>query len=446
VGRMVAYGVAYALAIVVGRLIVLPETNLALFWPAAGVGALWALVTPSRRQLAVVAATIWVLSSAGLALTGIPADAAVVLGLANVVNSVGTAVGYSWLTAQSTAEPVEWHGGGAAPLRRLSDVGRFTLAAAVATTVSGVVGMVGLAVGDTAVTSQTALGWLLRNGAAIVIIAGTGLAMRGQAEIVSRRHLVEAVPVLLVSLVVLWLVFGPGRTISLSFLPLAVLVWGGLRLPVPLAALQGATTALVTLGLVVVTSGSPFGDIGDIAGQALTLQAFMMLATLLSLVLSTVQWERDALVSEAAAVGLRSRRQAEDLRVITETIPDALIVMDREGKVLLHNEAARRWLAPSRDDEDELDAPPVVGWRRRATTRTSSTRLPPRRAGAGTAGCCPSANDPHDGPWTARPCAASWWRPTTSAPACRGWSRSTRCRCTTVSPTSRTAPCSCCAT
>ncbi|HYN30502.1 MAG TPA: MASE1 domain-containing protein, partial [Dermatophilaceae bacterium] len=353
---MVAYGVAYALAILIGRLIVLPETGLALFWPAAGVGALWALVAPRRRELVVVSVAIWGLSAAGLALTGLPRDAAVVLGLANVVNSVGTAIGYTWLTARSTAEPVEWHGGGAAPLRRLGDVGRFALAAAVATTLSGVIGMAGLAVGETPVTGQTALGWLLRNGAAIVIIAGTGLAMRGHAEVVSRRHLVEAVPVLLASLAVLWLVFGPGRTISLSFLPLAVLVWGGLRLPVPLAALQGATTAVVTLALVVVTSGSPFGDVGDIAGQALTLQAFMMLATLLSLVLSTVQWERDRLVSEAAAVGLRSRRQAEDLRVITETIPDALIVMDREGKVLLHNNAARRWLAPSQDDADELDA------------------------------------------------------------------------------------------
>ena len=50
-GRAVAYAAAYALAIVVGRLIVLPETSLALFWPAAGVGALWALVTTSRRGL-----------------------------------------------------------------------------------------------------------------------------------------------------------------------------------------------------------------------------------------------------------------------------------------------------------------------------------------------------------------------------------------------------------
>ena len=354
VRRTVAYALAYALAILIGRLIVLPETNLALFWPAAGVGALWAMVTPRRRELVVVGGAIWVLATVGLGLTGIAWDAAAVLGVANVANSVGTAFGYSWLTSRSSAEPVEWHGGGSAPMRRLGDVGRFALAAAVATVASGVIGMAGLTVGDIPVTGQTALGWVLRNGAAIIIIAGTGLAMRGQSEIVNRRHLIEAVPVLLVSLAVLWLVFGPGRTISLSFLPLAVLVWGGLRLPVPLAALQGATTAVVTLGLVVVTSGSPFGDVSDVAGQALTLQAFMMLATLLSLVLSTVQWERDRLVSEAAAAGLTSRRQAEDLRVITETIPDALIVMDREGKVLLHNDAARRWLAPSSDGDGEL--------------------------------------------------------------------------------------------
>ena len=48
----------------------LPETNLALFWPAAGVGALWALVTPTRRQLAVVAGAIAALSTVGLS-TGI---------------------------------------------------------------------------------------------------------------------------------------------------------------------------------------------------------------------------------------------------------------------------------------------------------------------------------------------------------------------------------------
>ena len=76
VGRTAAYGLAYVLAIVVGRLIVLPETNLALFWPAAGVGAIWALVAVSRRELVLVATLILAAASCGLALTGIPLDAA----------------------------------------------------------------------------------------------------------------------------------------------------------------------------------------------------------------------------------------------------------------------------------------------------------------------------------------------------------------------------------
>jgi diguanylate cyclase (GGDEF)-like protein/PAS domain S-box-containing protein len=379
----VAYAVAYALAIVIGRLIVLPETELALFWPAAGVGALWALVTPRRRDLVLVSAGIWLMSTVGLALTGLPRDTAIVLGVANIVNSVGTAVAYRWLTARSSVEVVVPAGGGAAPIRRLADVGRFFLAASVATVLSAGVGMVALAVGDLPVTGQTALGWVLRNGAAIVIIAGTGLAVRGAGEMVNRRHLVEAVPVLVASLVVLWLVFGPGRTISLSFLPLAVLVWGGLRLPIPLAVLQGSATAVVTLGLVVAVEGSPFGDISDVAGQVLTLQAFMMLATLLSLVLSTVQWERDRLVTDAAAAGLLSRRQAEDLRVITETIPDALIVMDSDGTVLLHNHAARRWLAASPDSGGTLDALATPPRRRRDGRVLAKRERPSRRALAG---------------------------------------------------------------
>ena len=121
VGRTAAYGFAYVLAIVVGRLIVLPETNLALFWPAAGVGTIWALVAVSRRELVLVATLILAAASCGLALTGIPLDAALVLGVANVVNSVGTALVYSWLRARSPALSVEWTGGGAAPM--LSQIG-----------------------------------------------------------------------------------------------------------------------------------------------------------------------------------------------------------------------------------------------------------------------------------------------------------------------------------
>ncbi|WP_392544379.1 EAL domain-containing protein [Oryzobacter telluris] len=353
---------AYALAIFVGRLTVLPETGLALFWPAAGVGVAWAMFATSKRELVPIGVLVWVMSATGMALTGTPLDVALVIGVANVVSAVGTARLYTWLTDRYGTVPATWTSTASPPLRRLGDVVRFLVAAGAAVAASSLVGMLALLLGDIPVSGQTGLSWILRNGAAVVVIAGTALAMRGARGLVTRRHVAEALPVLVTGLCVLWLVFGPGRTVSLSFLPLAVLVWGGLRLPVPLAALQGAVTALVTLVLVLATPGGPFGDVGDISGQALTLQAFMMLATVLTLVLSTVQWERDRLVEDVAAAGRTARRQAEDLRVITETIPDALIVMDSDGAVVLHNNAALRWLAVTRDDEtgrlDAYVAPP----------------------------------------------------------------------------------------
>lgn len=379
-----AFAAAYALAIYVGRLTVLPETGLALFWPAAGVGATWALFAVRRVELGLVAVLVWVSASTGLALTGVGVRSALVIGVANVVAAIGPRLVYAWLSASSPTGHLAWDGHGTPPLRRLGDVVRFLTATMAAIVASAGLGMLGLVVGGTAVTGQTALGWVLRNGAAVVVIAGTGLALRGSRAMLTRRPVLEFLAVLVVSLGVLWFVFGPGRTVSLSFIPLAVLVWGGLRLPVPLAALQGTVTAVVTLVLVLATPGGPFGDVGDVAGQALTLQAFMMLATVLALVLSTTQWERDRLVSDVAAAGRRARRQAEDLRVITETIPDALIVMDRDGSVLLHNQAARRWLARAEDGPATgLDAEAVPARRRADGALLTEGERPSRRALAG---------------------------------------------------------------
>lgn len=374
VRRTAAFAAAYALAIFVGRLTVLPDTGLALFWPASGVAVTWALLSTARRERVAIGGLVLLMATAGNALTGVAAGASFFIGAANVVTGLGTWYGYERLISRYGGGSVAGVALGAAPLRRLGDVVRFLLAAGAAVTASAGVAMVGLLVGGTPVSAETALGWILRNGAAVVVIGGTALALRGAREVVTRRHLLEFLLVMVVAVAVLWFVFGQGRAISLSFLPLAVLVWGGLRLPVPLAALQGAATALVTLALVLTTPGGPFGDAGTVAGQALTLQAFMMLATILTLVLSTTQWERDQLVLDVASTMRTARRQAEDLSVITETIPDALIVMDHDGSVVLHNNAARRWLAVAEDSTtgrlDAYVAPP--------RQRSDGSLLPPR--------------------------------------------------------------------
>ena len=171
VRRTVVFAAAYALAIAVGRLTVLPETGLALFWPAAGIGVVWALRAAAGNERVVAGVLVGVMASIGNALTGVEVRASLIIGLANVLTSVGTAYAYVWLTDRYAAATVD-PAGRALPLRRLGDVVRFLIAAGTAVTLSSGIGMVALAVAGTSVSGQTALGWVLRNGAAVIAFPG----------------------------------------------------------------------------------------------------------------------------------------------------------------------------------------------------------------------------------------------------------------------------------
>lgn len=339
--RTAVFALLFALALVVGRSTVLPATGLALFWPAAGVAALWGMRVQRRRELFVATAFVVVLSTLVNALTGVPLQGAVLFGAASGVLVVGVRV------------VVPWEHDGVRGLRvdevrpelaRLTDVYRFFGATAVATLVSTALGMLGLLVVDRDPSLAQAIAWAVRNGGAVVTLAAPAIVIHRTWKQVSRRSLLAAVPHLLASLVLIWLVFGPGRTLPLSFLPFALVFWSGLRLPMPFPAVQGLLVALGTLALVQQYGGGPFGTIPDELALAVTAQAYMLLAVGLAVVVGTVQRERDFLLSDLASAARHSAHQAEDLKTITETIPDGILVVDRNGDIGLHNEAARLWV------------------------------------------------------------------------------------------------------
>ncbi len=338
--RTFGFLAAFCLAIVVGRQTVQPDTGLALFWPAAGVAALWGVLAVSVREVVLVAVVVGGIAGVGNALTGVPPVAAVFLGLANAALAGGCRGSLSWLRRQGEGEGETTSNG----LTRLFDFYRFLTAATVATGISAVLGMIGLGLGGTEVTGSAAVAWVVRNLAAILVIAAPGLAVRDTVHLVTPRRVVEALPLYLVTLALLWLVFGPGHTLPLAFIPFVLLVWAGLRLPLPLAAAEGLLVALGTLVLVARLDGGPFGAIADGASLSVVLQAFMATSTGLVLVVATVQWERSQLVRELGAAARGARAQADDLEVITSTIPDAVMVVRRDGAVLLHNESARQWM------------------------------------------------------------------------------------------------------
>lgn len=375
--RSLSFGAVYVLATVLGRAVVDPTTGLALFWPAAGVGALWGLMARGRRELVVVAAACGVVAALANGLTGFAWGTALLLGVANAVVAAGTRLVYSEFRVRTSRRQGTRPRWDAERYASLSDFWRLLLAGLLATTASAVVAVVALGpVGGAPVTPATALAWVLRNGAAIAVLTAPGLTTRHSRARTTWAQLAEFVLVLLVTVPVVWAVFGTRQPLPLAFLPMALLLWSGIRLPVPLAAAHGAIIALGTFLLVRFAGGGPFGAIADPVSAAQVLQAYMILASGLAVILATVQTERDRLL-ESLSVSRRSARiQAADLVAITQTIPDALAVVDRLGRMRPLNTAAHRWLGPPLPDG--FAARPPLALSAESLDRAADTSAPGR--------------------------------------------------------------------
>ncbi len=351
--RTALFAIAFALSIAAARLTVLPETGLALFWPPAGIAALWGLYAATRREVILVGGLVAVIATLGNAVTGFPLAAAVFLGVANAVIGVGVRGAMSWDRRRCD--------GGAAgrnTLESLVDFYRLLAATMLAVTASSAFGMLGLLVAGLPVTGSSLTGWLIRNAAAVIVIAAPGLTMRAGVGLVTRRLVAEGLTMVLATAGVLWFVFGPGQNLPLGFLPFALVFWSGLRLPLPLAAVQGLLVALGSLVLVLVLAhgvrSGPFDRIASDFAAAASIQTYMLMAVGLAIMVATVQRERDQLLREVADSASYASLHAQDLRVITETIPDGILVINRRGDILMHNEAAARWVASGESGDSVL--------------------------------------------------------------------------------------------
>ncbi|PKW26561.1 bifunctional diguanylate cyclase/phosphodiesterase [Phycicoccus duodecadis] len=335
--RTAVFTAVLVLSIFLGRLTVLPGTELALVWPASGVGLLWVLRARARREVALAATVITVVAAVGNGLTGVPPVAAAGLGVANVTISVAT---WLLLGGGQRGEP----GPLSAGVRRISELYRFLGACALGVAVSALVGMLALTATTADVTWSTGVAWWLRNLAAVVLVVGPSLLGSERFERPRRAQLAEGAVLVVLTVVTLVWVFGPAQQLPLAFVPLALVVWAGLRLPIPLAALEGALVATGALVLVRTGAGGALASITDPADRGLVLQAFMMLAAFLALVLATVRAQLgDSLAAQALA-----RREAEDavedLRILVEALPVGLFVVERNGSLGMHNLAGATWL------------------------------------------------------------------------------------------------------
>lgn len=286
VGHVVLLGVALALGSGFGSFS--SGGAVSVWWPAAAVCVLAVLAVP-RRWYALAAASVGVTMLAANLVIDRPVAVALGYALANSVEAVVVAL---LLTRGRTR----------ARLAHLRDMSRLLVAAAAGASLAAVVaGLTAVLVGNDFVV--VALPILASHASAVLVIVPLGLAGTRSGIPVAAWQRVTQVVLLVVVLV---LVFGPGQDLPLTFLPMPMLIWAVFLFSTRLVAAELALVAVVVTSLTAQGAG-PFALARDGLTPTVSVQIFLVVyaATVLAFALA-----RD----ERVAVTMRLAKRDQVLR------------------------------------------------------------------------------------------------------------------------------------
>lgn len=286
-------------ALVVGRWTRLPETQLALLWPAAGVAVWWFLPRRPVAWLVLDSVLLVVAVAVVNLLTGATAWHAAGFAVANLVHALvgGWASRRSGVVARGLR-------GGRGPVRLL-------LASAAAGLVSGAL-LVFTAVSDepVAVAGTFLLAWV-RNTTGTFLVLVVVLAVvrphRGR-ELLGPPRAREWWTAVVVGVALYTAVFDVQPGLPLGFLLLPLVVWSGTRLG--LARTSALSVGLGVLAVLLTLHGTGgFSATATPAGRAGVIQGFILLTVLTSTVLAAVTEDRERIataLAEARSILARS--------------------------------------------------------------------------------------------------------------------------------------------
>jgi two-component system, OmpR family, phosphate regulon sensor histidine kinase PhoR len=278
-----------------------PGSNIAVWWPATGLGIAAALFAGKRKL--VVALAIAIVTSIVAHAGGKPVDFAIAGG---VINGIEV-----WSIASVLSL-------GRGPIiATVRDAGRFLIVAfgggilfglMAATVVWLMVGGDFLATFVAAAPSHLSADILL---VPIVLVTWT----------VRRNQLGELAIQTLILFAVICVVFWPGQGLPLAFLPFPFLIWGAKRFGLGVASVQIAAIGILTF-VFTVSGGGPFALVAQGTQTATALQIFFVTYGGSTLVLGAMSAEREVLVRRIAA----SERQ---LRGALASAQIGLLVVER---------------------------------------------------------------------------------------------------------------------
>jgi len=349
------YLAAYTMTALLGRLTAPEASSLALFWPAAGVAAVWMLRAGTGRRLLLDLTALGVVVLMVGWLTGLAWDAAALGALGHVLLAYLPRMHYRlrrrgqppWSLRVSLTNAVD-----------LIDLAG---AAAVAAVLSSWLGAASVALHGGQWSWTVAVAWSVRNAVGIVVVATCLLAaeeliqryrderparlgawVKQRLTAQERAHQVPELIVLSLLLVLLGgYLFASVEPLPMGFTAIAVLAWIGFRYAPVVAALASVLTGAAAIGSALLGRGI-FAAEEHLLGHVVVAQLFVGLCTFLSTLLALSVRERHELGIRHAAVERRARGQADLLRAVTWSMADCLVVVDDRRTVLHLNQAARR--------------------------------------------------------------------------------------------------------
>lgn len=335
--RVLAAAFAAVFALSVASVYFAPgASDVAAWWPAAGVGTgLLALSSPRRWSL-LLAMGVLVTGAANL----VAGRDALVSGLFGVVNATEWLV-VALLLGAHRERP--W-------LRSRRDFVRFIAAAGLGALVVGfLVGVVVAIVMDGSLVATMSSVTASHGASQLLVVPVMLLVTDPRAR--SRVAVPDAVVVSqIVSIIVVTvLVHRVGQNLPLVFLPSAFLVWGALVLSLRALAVEALVVgALVTV--LTAQGGGPFGAVSALSGSATAalVQVDLVVIALVSLPLALVMAERSVAVDEALADRKEAQSAQRELRreqdftaaLLAATTGTSIIATDATGRITYVNSGA----------------------------------------------------------------------------------------------------------
>ena len=330
--RHVFFAFALGLAVYFSLTVVYPGTRISVAWPASGIAVWWAVTCRSRRSFIGVCVAVFAISALCLALVGRPYWT--VLLVSSSLWIAGPLVALILIRAErrSPSWSRESDDGHRAPLARIESprqVYQLALVALITVPIAKLLTVLSLMLNHADPNLMLYLNLVLRDVAGMLAIAGPGIALfTAGARTVSAAMLGEFAGAVAVTVVILVFVFWPWQGLPLVYLVMLPLYWSATRLPVVLALIHMVITVVGTLMLTYLLGPGPFGLLGsDSVQEASAIQLFIIACVMLSLVVSTTVQQHSAVVREYEAAAA--------------TIPDALLLVDREDTAMPVNEAAQ---------------------------------------------------------------------------------------------------------